>query len=261
MILERDYRSLLGKAELEKLGFTRAQQRIPGILIPLWGVDGKQTGYQYRPDNPRLDQRGRPVKYESPRGSGNRLDCPPHCQRMLGDPGVPLWVTEGSKKADSLASRGACSISLAGVWGFKGRNELGGVTLLADWDYIALKERVVYLSFDSDVVTKGPVKKALGRIAEHLRRREANVLAIRLPQPGDRKVGIDDYLLEHSLEDARRLAGELDGEESRTARSYRRPSGWLPSWRCGYPTRRSGCTAPTGAPMIFLWSITTVIRS
>jgi len=155
------------------------------------------------------------VKYESPRGSANRLDCPPRCRKMLGDPRVPLWVTEGSKKADSLASRGACSVSLAGVWGFKGKNELGGVTLLADWDYIALKERVVYLSFDSDVVAKEPVRKALVRIAEHLRRREANVLAIRLPQSGDRKVGIDDYLLGHSLEDARQLAGELDGEESR----------------------------------------------
>ncbi len=215
-IRERGYRSLLGKAEIKELGFTPAQQRTPGILIPLWGVDGKEAGYQYRPDNPRVDARGRPVKYESPRGSANRLDCPPRCRKMLSDPRVPLWVTEGSKKADSLASHGACSVSLTGVWGFKGKNELGGVTLLADWDYIALKERVVYLSFDSDVVTKEPVRKALGRIAEHLRRREANVLAIRLPQPGDRKVGIDDYLLEHSLEDARQLAGELDGEESRT---------------------------------------------
>lgn len=216
VIRERGYRSLLGKAELKKLGFTPAQQRVPGILIPLWGVDSKEAGYQYRPDNPRVDARGRPVKYESPRGSANRLDCPPRCRKVLGDPRVPLWVTEGSKKADALASHGACSISLTGVWGFKGKNELGGVTLLADWDYIALKERVVYLSFDSDVITKEPVKKALGRIAEHLRRKEANVLAIRLPQSGDGKVGIDDYLLKHSLEDAQKLAGEFDSEESRT---------------------------------------------
>jgi hypothetical protein len=216
VIRERGYRSLLGKAELKKLGFTPAQQRTPGILIPLWSVDGKEAGYQYRPDNPRVDARGRPVKYESPRGSANRIDCPPRCRKMLGDPRVPLWVTEGSKKADALALHGACSISLTGVWGFKGKNELGGVTLLADWDYIALRERFVYLSFDSDVVTKEPVKKALGRIAEHLRRKEANVLVVHLPQSGDRKVGIDDYLLKHSLEDVQKLAGELDGEESRT---------------------------------------------
>lgn len=212
VILERGYRSLLGKSELKRLGFTPAQQRTPGILIPLWAVDGKQTGYQYRPDNPRVDPRGRPVKYESPRGSGNRLDCPPRCQKKLGDPGVPLWITEGCKKADALASKGACAISLSGVWGFKGKNELGGITLLADWDYIALKDRTVYLAFDSDVITKEPVKKALERLAEHLQRRGAKVFVIQLPQSGDKKAGIDDYLLEHPLEDAAKLAQEISGE-------------------------------------------------
>lgn len=215
MILERGYRSLLGKAELEKLGFTRTQQRTPGILIPLWGVDGKEAGYQYRPDSPRSDQRGRPVKYESPRGSANRLDCPPRCQKMLRDPKVPLWVTEGSKKADALASKEACAVSLSGVWGFKGKNELGGIALLADWDYIALQDRIVYLAFDSDVITKEPVKKALERLVEHLRRKGAQVSVIHLPQQGERKTGIDDYLLEHSLEDAEELAQEVSGEEGK----------------------------------------------
>lgn len=208
VVSERGYRSLLGKSELKRLGFTPAQQRTPGILIPLWGVDGKEAGYQYRPDNPRSDSRGRLIKYESPRGSANRLDCPPRSQKTLGDPKVPLWITEGSKKADALASRGACAVSLTGVWGFKGRNELGGITILSDWDYIALKGRVVYLAFDSDIITKPAVKKALERLAEHLKRKGAKVLVIHLPQQGDQKVGIDDYLLEHSLEDTEKLAIE-----------------------------------------------------
>jgi hypothetical protein len=231
VILERDYRSLLGKSELKKLGFTPAQQRTPGILIPLWGVDGKQTGYQYRPDNPRLDQRGKPVKYESPKGSANRLDCSPRCQKVLGDPKVPLWVTEGSKKADALTSKGACAISLSGVWGFKGKNELGGITLLADWDYVALKDRIVHLAFDSDVITKEPVKKALERLVEHLQRKGAQVSVIHLPQQGEKKTGIDDYLLEHSLEDAEKLAQEVSGEEGknleRTALGFVLPDGTI----------------------------------
>jgi hypothetical protein len=139
VIKERGYRSLLGKAELEKLGFTPAQQRSPGILIPLWSVDGKEAGYQFRPDHPRTNNRGKPVKYESPTGSSNRIDCPPRCQKMIGNPQVPLWITEGSKKADALASRNACSISVTGVWGFKGKNQFGGITFLTDWDYVALK--------------------------------------------------------------------------------------------------------------------------
>lgn len=132
VIRERGYRSILGKSELEKLGFSSAQRRAPGILIPLWSVDGKEAGFQFRPDHPRTDRHGRPVKYDSPAGSSNRLDCPPRCQKLLGNPQVPLWITEGSKKADALASRGACAISVTGVWGFKGKNQFGGVTFLVE---------------------------------------------------------------------------------------------------------------------------------
>jgi len=221
MLRERGYRSLLGKAELEKLGFTPAQRRAPGILIPLWSVDGREAGCQFKPDNPRVDRRGRPVKYESPAGSSNRLDCPPGCREAIANPQLPLWITEGSKKADALASHGACAVSLTGVWGFKGKNRFGAVTLLADWDYIALKGRQVYLAFDSDIVTKEPVRKVLERIGEHLRRKGAKVCIIHLPQlEGQEKTGIDDYLLSHSLQDAERLAGEFRLEEEEERERY-----------------------------------------
>ena len=214
VIKERGYRSILGKSELEKIGFTSAQQRAPGILIPLWSVDGKEAGFQFRPDHPRTSGRDRPVKYESPAGSSNRLDCPPCCQKILGNPQVPLWITEGSKKADALASKGACAISVTGVWGFKGKNQFGGITFLADWDYIALKGRTVHLAFDSDIVTKEPVRKALEHIGEHLKRKGAMVHVIQLPQlEGQSKTGIDDYLLRYTLQDAERLAGSFKLEE------------------------------------------------
>ncbi len=209
IIRERGYRSILGKKHLADLGFSQAQQRTPGILIPLWGTDGKQVGHQYRPDNPRLTSKAKPIKYENPVASSIRLDCPPCCHRLLADPSIPLWITEGCKKADALASKGACAISLTGVWGFKGKNELGGITFLADWDYIALKNRTVYLAFDSDVTTKPPVHQALARLAEHLSRKGAHILTISLPQEGQEKTAIDDYLLDHSLEEAQALAQEL----------------------------------------------------
>ena len=213
VIKERGYRSILNKGDLEKFGFLSSQRRAPGILIPLWGVDGGQVGCQYRPDNPRSDSRGRPVKYESPVGSSNHLDCPPRCRQMLGDPKTPLWITEGSKKADALASHGACVISLTGVWGFKGKNEFGAITLLSDWDRIAIKDRLVYLAFDSDVVSKELVRKALEHLGEHLSRKGAGILVVYLPQEGNQKVGIDDYLLSHSLEEARKLATDFRVED------------------------------------------------
>ena len=76
VIKERGYRSIQRKGELEKLGFSSSQQRAPGILIPLWGVEGTEAGYQFRPDNPRSDARSRPVKYELPFGAGNRIRRP-----------------------------------------------------------------------------------------------------------------------------------------------------------------------------------------
>ncbi|KTB49009.1 protein of unknown function (DUF3854) [Dehalogenimonas alkenigignens] len=214
VIRERKYRSIVCKAELGRFGFAPAQQRVPGLLIPLWGVDGQPAGYQFRSDNPRTNTQGKTVKYELPAGSSNRLDCPPRCQKALGIPKVPLWITEGSKKADALAGHGACAISVTGVWGFKGKNEFGGVTLLADWDHIVLKDRQVYLAFDSDIATKEPVKKALSHIAEHLRRKDASLHIVQLPQlEGQQKTGIDDYLLKHSLADAEKLVGEFKLEE------------------------------------------------
>jgi len=215
VIKERGYRSLLGKSELEKLGYTSAQRRAPGILIPLWSVDGKEAGFQFRPDHPRTNGRGKPVKYESPTGSSNRLDCPPRSQKAIGNPQVPLWITEGSKKADALASKGACAVSVTGVWGFKGKNQFGGITFLTDWDYVALKNRTVYLAFDSDIVTKEPVRKALEHIGEHLKRKGGVIHVIQLPQlEGQSKTGIDDYLLRYSLQDAERLAGNFKLEET-----------------------------------------------
>ena len=213
VIKERGYRSIQGKGELEKLGFSSSQQRAPGILIPLWGVEGTEAGYQFRPDNPRSDARARPVKYELPFGAGNRLDCPPRCRKALGDPKMPIWITEGSKKADALASHGACAISLTGVWGFKGKNEFGGITVLSDWDCISLKERLIYLAFDSDVVTKEPVRKALEHLGAYLMRKGARLSVVYLPQDGSQKTGIDDYLIKHTLEDAQKLATDFKIEE------------------------------------------------
>ncbi|MBN2238816.1 MAG: DUF3854 domain-containing protein [Dehalococcoidales bacterium] len=221
VIKERGYRSITAKPDLEKLGFITSQQRVPGILIPLWSVDGQEAGYQFRPDHPRNGSRGRLVKYENPKGSSNRIDCPPRCREMLGNPHVPLWITEGSKKADALASNGACAVSVSGVWGFKGKNQFGGITFLADWDYVAVRNRTVYLAFDSDIVSKDPVRKALEHLAEHLKRKGALIKIIQLPQlEGQDKTGIDDYLLRFNLEDAERLAGDFKPEEPEDKERY-----------------------------------------
>ena len=152
-------------------------------------------GHQYRPDRPRKNAKDKPIKYENPLSSSVRLDVPPRCRGQLGNPTVPVWFTEGVKKVDALATAGACAVGLTGVWAFKGRNPLGGTTILADFDYIALKDRLAYLVFDSDSTSNPHVMLALNRLSEHLKRKGATVRIIKLPPGvGGAKVGADDYL-------------------------------------------------------------------
>ena len=121
----RGYRSVEQKARLTELGFSPTQARVPALLIPIWNVGGEIALYQTRADEPRILD-GKAVKYETPRGSRMVLDVPPVCRSNLGDPGVPLFVTEGVRKADAAASIGLCCIDVIGVWNWRGTNESGG---------------------------------------------------------------------------------------------------------------------------------------
>jgi len=212
VITERGYVSLDQRKELQDCGFSYYQSRLsqlPGLLLPLWTPDGQQALFQYRSDTPRVDSKGRPIKYETPSGAGMRLDVPPRCRPALGDPSVPLFVTEGIKKGDALASHGLCAVALLGVWNFKGKNAKGGITWLTDWDYIALKARDVFVVYDSDVVQKLEVQRALRRLRAHLIQKDAKVTVLYLPSdPNGEKVGVDDYLLRHTVDELKQLSDE-----------------------------------------------------
>jgi hypothetical protein len=119
---------------------------------------------------------------------------------------IPLWLTEGQKKADSLASHDAAVVDLLGVWNFKGKNPFGGVTVLADLDYIAFNAgREVRIVYDSDVMVNPRVRSALERLTELLRRRGSVVRAVYLPHVHDAKTGVDDFLTDHTLQDLEAL--------------------------------------------------------
>ncbi len=190
----RGYRTIRKKVELERLGFGRNRCSVPGLLMPICGLAGDAVLYQYRPDVPRINK-GKPVKYETPTGSKMVLDVHPFCRNLLKDPSIPLFVTEGIKKGDALASRGLCVVALMGVWNWRGTNEAGGKVALPEWDSVALDGRKVYLVFDSDVMEKREVYEALRRLREFLRYREAEVRLIYLPSAAaGSKQGVDDYL-------------------------------------------------------------------
>jgi hypothetical protein len=189
----RGYRTVTLKTELREIGFGEAQRRVPALLIPVWSVHGEIATYQIRPDEPRIKD-GKPLKYETPSGARMALDVPPAARPLLANPSIPLFITEGARKADSAVSRGLCCVALLGVWNFRGRNEHGGLTALADWECVALKGRKVYICFDSDVMEKDAVRLAMKRLRAFLESRGADVRLIYLTAgAGGAKVGLDDY--------------------------------------------------------------------
>jgi Domain of unknown function (DUF3854) len=109
------------------------------------------------------------------------------CQRdgaevsLIGDPRVPLFITEGIPKGDAALSIDLCCVALLGVWNWRGSNEAGGKTALADWESIALNGRGIYLAFGSDVAVKSEVFAALARLTGFLKSRGATIKIVYLP--------------------------------------------------------------------------------
>jgi len=189
----RRYVTVDTKVRLEQLGITPPGRNVPGLLVPSLRVDGSVWGYQYRPDHPRI-RSGKPVKYETPTKQRNGLDVPPGVGPKLADPAVPLWVTEGIKKADAAALAGLACVALPGVWSWRGTNVNGGKTAISDWHDVALNGRRVIIAFDSDVTRKRPVRSALNELAGYLTSKGANVRYLHLPDDDPGKTGLDDYL-------------------------------------------------------------------
>lgn len=195
VIEARGYRTVEDPKELIRLGFSEAQaKQVPGLFVPIWGVDGSVVSHQFRPDTPRV-VKDKPVKYETPKGAKNHLDVPPAMRERILDPQVALYVTEGGKKADSAASQGVACVALSGVWNWKGKGDDGRSVPIPDLDSVPLNGREVRIVFDSDAASNDKVRAAESALALELTRRGARVRVLRVPAgPKGEKVGLDDFL-------------------------------------------------------------------
>ena len=190
----RGYRTVTQHLELLELGFRPYQALTPALLVPVHDVNGVVGLHQIRPDNPRVTDKGKEIKYETPKGTQLCVDVPSSIREQLGDPKVTLWITEGARKVDAAVSAGLCCVGLLGVNSWRGKNELGGKTALACWDSIALNFREVVICFDSDVMTKKAVSMACMALKMFLKKRGARVRLAYLPDgDDDEKVGLDDF--------------------------------------------------------------------
>lgn len=194
----RGYAVVRSAQELRDLGFAEVQCRAPALVIPIHSVvpDEGVVAHQLRPRRPRSRVAGTggrttPVKYEWPIGQSLRIDSHPFVKPCLGDVSESLWITEGVLKADAAVTAGVCCIALNGVdcWQQDGKP-------LPDWEHIALRGRDVFIVFDSDVMVKEEVQRALRDLTLFLLASSAHVHWKFLPERlgALTKVGVDDFL-------------------------------------------------------------------
>lgn len=203
IIEARGYDTVTKRSELARRGFGLHQRRVPAILIPLHHVKGGTPNrWQIRPDDPRKNKNGKPLKYEYVWGKAPILDCPPVelMRDCLNTPKAPIFITEGSKKADAAVSKEIPCLSLAGVYNWRGTNEHGVKVTISDLDEIDWKERPIYICFDNDVMWKEEVYWSLVRLSGILQRRDGIPYFVSLP-PGDDNKGLDDYLVNGGTKD------------------------------------------------------------
>jgi hypothetical protein len=197
---ERGYQHVTSLAQLKahEARFLDRQQQTPGLLIPQYRLGLTPIhAWSLRPDKPRLSDDGGSNKYEHPAGVPLCLDVLPCYREALQDPTIPIWITEGAKKADALASAFGTSIvpiNITGVWGWR-RRGFGNASLpIEDFDAIEWTGRRVVLAFDNDVTRNPKVQDALKALRKHLKKdRGALVDVLVLPDDGV-KLGVDDAL-------------------------------------------------------------------
>ncbi len=202
----RGYQTVTKRSELEE--FPSWQRRL-GLYVPIHSPDGETVRCQLRPDKPRKEG----PKYETPHHGGYILDCNPRMLAAVRDPGRDLWVTEGSKKVDALASHGEPCIGLMGVHMFAVAGTEGKVPLDC-WRHVPLEKRLVRVAFDSDCLEKEGVQLGLQRQVAMLEELGADVRVVYLPggEAGE-KVGVDDYLAGGTVAELRALARRFEPED------------------------------------------------
>jgi len=133
------------------------------------------------------DNEKKSAKYLSPSKSSNHLYIPTAKWPVIQDSTVPLFITEGEKKAMKACQDGYCCVGIAGIYAY-----LTDQKLIPDFNLINLKERDVYIVYDGDKVSKPNVAQAELRLCEELKELGANVYIVDLPE----KYKLDDFLIE-----------------------------------------------------------------
>lgn len=156
---------------------------------------------QLKLDNPR-QQDGKIIKYESPIKSGTRATFledpsqPNFWQEVQDNPSIPLYITEGAKKAGCLMSLGYAAVAIPGVYCVaKKDKKTGHRELIPEMKPFAQAKRKIIYVYDADEKpkTKRYVYKALASSGKTFQDHGCDVSWV--TWDGDLGKGIDDLYM------------------------------------------------------------------
>lgn len=207
-IIRANVRTLYDQLEVDKLLNKRTKKlwHRPEDLVPCWAATGIDPltdmptvqGVQVKPNVPRINEKGKAVKYESARdaeASPLFLDTgyEGFWPSVLEDITQKIFITEGAKKAGALLSNGYAGVSIPGVSTCRKRGRLH-----QNLEIFAKVGRSFYVCFDNDLLAKKPVQEALKGLGAALKFFGSVVMIVQMPT-GEAK-GVDDYIAAFGVE-------------------------------------------------------------
>jgi hypothetical protein len=154
-------------------------------------------------------------RYWQPKDTLPRLYLPPlpdrrNWESVAKDPQIDIWLTEGERKSAIACLKDLACIGLGGVFNFKSK-KAGALPLIRDFKAINWKGRKVFFVYDAEVAARSDLLSALRALADELTKLGAHCYQVDLPPVQDKKVGLDDYLLDNSIDDLLALPREEIG--------------------------------------------------
>ena len=191
--------------------------RDPATGKEMRGLTGKNfRRMRYRPPLPK-NKDGKDQRYNTPFKAGNHCYIPAHTHAALtGDPDLPLYLTEGEKKAAKADKSGFPVIGLTGIWNWldsapnrktdKGSN----YAVHPDLTQYLSPPRKVFMIYDSDATENTRKMRDFAgnasRLSYELEKFGCPLFRVDLPMCGTGlKTGLDDYLREHSVDELKQV--------------------------------------------------------
>lgn len=207
--------------------------RPPGTLSALTIPYPELAFLRFKLFPPASNGDGHFIRYLQLKDSGVHLDVLTAVRNVFTDASIPIYFTEGEKKAAKATQEGFPCVGLGGLWNWIEPDTANGIK---EFDAIVHVNREEIIVPDSDVWTRPDLLQPVYALGRELEARGACVRVVILPSRDGAKVGLDDFLVANDADAFRGLARiELKHKV------FTKQAEWYKGWKA----KRSDQTADT----------------